>query len=84
MLRTYGVKKAFLLKKSGLMTLFGVTKCLRQIEISDFLHMYAPCSKLPSNVSISIMKNWFDDPWCANLMVKPYDTEPMNLPNSTI
>ena len=30
---------------------FDVTKCIQQIEIPNLLHMYAPRSELPSNIS---------------------------------
>ena len=37
-------------KKIGLTTLSMYTKCLKQIEILDLLHMCAPGSKLPSYI----------------------------------
>ena len=51
MLRTYKVKYVFPEKNVGSDDSFDVTKCLQQIEIPDLLHMCAPCSELPSNIS---------------------------------
>ena len=42
-------------KKIGFDDSFDVTKCLQQIEIPDLLHMCAPCSELPSNISTMLM-----------------------------
>ena len=41
MLRAYDVKKVFSEKKIGFEDSFDVTKCLRQFEMSDLLHMCA-------------------------------------------
>ena len=50
MLRTYDVKQV-LSEKNGFDDSFDVTKCLQRVEISYLLHMCAPCSKLPSDIS---------------------------------
>ena len=52
MLRTYKVKKFFPEKKIKIDDSIDVAKCLQQIEIPDLLHMCAPCSALPSYISI--------------------------------
>ena len=49
MLRSYDVNRSFPKKISD--DSFDVNKCLQQIEIPDCLHMWVPCSKLPSNIS---------------------------------
>ena len=54
MLRTYQVKYIFSDKKIEFDYSVDVTKCLHQIEIPDLLHMSAPCSKLPSNISTMV------------------------------
>ena len=51
MLRTYVVNLSFSREKIGFEDSIDVTKCLQQIEIRNLLHMCAPCSKLPSNIS---------------------------------
>ena len=33
---------------------FDVTQCLQQIEISNLLHICAPCSELPPNISTMV------------------------------
>ena len=38
-LRTYDANMVFFRKKADL--IFGVAKCLQQIEMPDFLHVYA-------------------------------------------
>ena len=44
----------------------NITKCLKQIEISDLLNICAPCSELPFNIST---------------MLKPKDTNYMLVVN---
>ena len=41
-------------KKFGFDDSLDVTKCLQRIEILDLLHMCAPCSELPSDISTMI------------------------------
>ena len=38
-------------EKNGFDDYFDLTECLQQIEISDLLHLCAPCSQLSSNIS---------------------------------
>ena len=49
MLRMYEVKYVFP-KKIGFGNSFELTKCIQQIEISDLLHLCAPCSDVPYTV----------------------------------
>ena len=54
MVRTSEIKNVFSEKKSGFDDSFDVTKCIKQPEMPDLLHMCEPCSELPSNISIML------------------------------
>ena len=51
MLRTFKVKLVFFNKIFRFDDSFVVTKCFQQIKIPDLLHVCAPCTELPSNIS---------------------------------
>ena len=61
MLRTYQVKWVFPRKRLRFDDYFVITKCLQQIEISSLLHMCAPCSELPSNISTLVEAIFCDE-----------------------
>ena len=50
MLRTYDVKQFFSDKKIEFDGSFDVSKCLKQIELPDLLHMCAKGTEQPSNI----------------------------------
>ena len=54
-LRTYDINEVFFRKKIGFDDSIDVTKCLKQIEMSDLLHMYTLCSELPFGISTMIV-----------------------------
>ena len=47
----------FFRKKIGFDDSFDVTKCLQQIEISDILHSFAPCSEIQYDYSTIIPRH---------------------------